>query len=75
MPKRLPTVLEMHRKALEAAGFEVRRKAEWIKHSFEVDRAQRDELKRVASERNMLLKDALYEAIAAWLEGHRDPRL
>lgn len=52
----------------------VRRRAQWVKHSFEIDKAQLVEIKRLASERRKLLKDAINEALAAWIEKHRPPQ-
>ena len=60
--------VEQSKRVLEAAGFEVRRRADWVKHSFEVDRQRLQTLREVASRRDMKLKEAVDQALTEWLE-------
>lgn len=60
--------VERSKRVLEAAGFEVKRRADWVKHSFEIDRARLQALRAVASAKKIKLKWAIDEAIADWLK-------
>lgn len=55
------------RRELERAGFEVKRKVTWVKHSFQVDERRLKDFQAVIGEREVFVKDALDEALADWI--------
>ena len=70
MSKRLDKLTEAKRE-LERAGYVVKRKTTWIKHSFQVDAARLAELQRVTDLVGVFMKDALDEALGDWLEKNK----
>ncbi len=55
------------KRELERAGFEVKRKVTWVKHSFQVDSQRLKEFQASVAERQVFVKDALDEALGDWI--------
>lgn len=55
------------RQTLERAGYEVKRRVTWVKHSFQVDERRLKDFQKVVSEQQVFVKDALDEALADWV--------
>lgn len=74
MAKRPANRIDDLKRKAAAEGYELKRRAPWIKHSFEVDPALRDEMKRVSKQMYMRLKDAVDAAFREWLERQARPK-
>lgn len=72
MATKRPDKLAEARRELERAGYVVKRKVNWVKHSFQVDPARLADLQRVVEEKGVFMKDALDEALFDWIGKNLD---
>jgi len=69
-PSHPPSIEEM-KEALQAAGYEVTRRASYVKHTFVVEESVYSAFRECVAAKSYLVRDAVTEALMLWLERHR----
>lgn len=70
MSTKPPSIDEM-KAALQAAGYEVTRRASYVRHTFVIEESVYKAFREAVDREKQLVRDAATEALMLWLERHR----